>query len=84
MLNESQQKPKPRRQHNIHKKRQDETNDVQIGSEEGKEEEKTKIKKSAKKRRQHARGIRILADSQAARVGGVAPRQNNIICHQRE
>ena len=42
MLNESQQKPKPWRQHSTHKKkRQDETNDVQTETDkrEGREEE---------------------------------------------
>ena len=46
MLNESQQKPKPRRQHGTHKKRQNATNDVQIKIEKGKKEKKKNKKKS--------------------------------------
>ena len=45
MLNESQQKPKPRKQEKgsivAARKRQDKTNDVQIEIEKGKEEKKT-------------------------------------------
>ena len=40
MLNESQQKSKPRRQHTTRKKTQDETKDVPIEIENGKEEKK--------------------------------------------
>ena len=35
ILHESQEKPKPSRQHGTHKKRQDETNDAQIEIESG-------------------------------------------------
>ena len=46
MLNESQQKPKPTRQHIVpRRKRQDETSDVQIEIEKGKEKRKEKKRK---------------------------------------
>ena len=40
MLNETQQKPNPRRQHSTHKKKRMKTNDVQIEIEKGKDEKK--------------------------------------------
>ena len=43
MVNESQQKPKPRRQHNTHKKDRMKTNAVQIEIEKGKEEKKKNV-----------------------------------------
>ena len=46
MLNESQYKPKPRRQNSTHKKIQGEINDVLIEIEKGKKEKKKKKKKS--------------------------------------
>ena len=67
MLDKSQERPKPRRQHIIYlvvptRKRQDGTNDVQIEIEkrEGREE-KIRISTSrTQERRQHAMGICIL------------------------
>ena len=61
------------------------TNDGQIEIEKGKEEKKTIKDKSTsatptsatqERRRQHARGIRIL-QARKERGGGVAPRRNN-------
>ena len=61
-------------------KRQDETNDALIEIDKGKENKKKKEKKTGtQERRQHARGIRILEGSQAARRGGGALRQKRII-----
>ena len=82
MLNESQQKPKRRRQHSTHKKKTGwKRNAVQIEIEKGKEENKfedksTSATRERKKRRQHARGIRLL-QARKERGGGVAPRRNN-------
>ena len=59
MLNESQQKPKPRRQHIVPtRKRQDETNDVQTEIEKRKEKKKkwSKSTSTTQERRQHVRG----------------------------
>ena len=76
MLNESQQKPKPRRQHSAHHKRQDETSDCpnRNRKREGREERnKDKSKHQQRKKeekRQHSRVIRIL-EALARSAGGV-------------
>ena len=59
------------------RKRQDETNDVQIEIEKKDEKKKEQIN-SKNARRQNARGIRIL-QARKERGGGVAPRRNNRI-----
>ena len=81
MLNESQQKPKPRRQHIVPtRKRQDETNDVQTEIEKRKEKKKkwSKSTSTTQERRQHVRGIRIV-QARKERGGGVASRRKNRI-----
>ena len=80
MLNESQQKPKPRRQRSTHKKK---TGWKQTMSK-SKSKKRRKIRKKqrkstlARQERQHAREIRIL-QARKERGGGVAPRRNNRI-----
>ena len=51
MLNESQQKPKPRRA-KYPQEKEDETNDVQIESEKGKEENKNNIHKQQRRKKE--------------------------------
>ena len=56
MLNESQQKPKPRRQHGTHKKKtQDETNDIRIEIGKGKEEKKMKLGQHQQRKKEDSR-----------------------------
>ena len=71
MLNESQQKPKPRKQHSTHKKKDRmRTSEVQIEIKKGKEEKKKdKSTPATQERTQHARGIRIL-QARKERGGG--------------
>ena len=80
MLNESQQKPKPRRQHSTHKKKKDRMKQTISKSESKKEGKRRKNNKSTSRtqetRQQHARGIRIL-QARKERGGSVAPRRNN-------
>ena len=86
MLNESQQKPKPSRQHSTHKDRQGETNDVQIGIEiekreggEGREENKKQFSIKNARKKTARKGNTHISGSQGAPGGGVPPRRNNII-----
>ena len=81
MLNESQQKLKPTRQHSTHKKKTGWNKRClnRNRKREGREEENKDNSTSAtQERRQHARGIRILQAGKE-RGGGVAPRRNNRI-----
>ena len=77
MLNESQQKSNRGESIVPTRKRQDETNDVQIEIEKKDEKKKEQIN-SKNARRQNARGIRIL-QARKERGGGVAPRRMNRI-----
>ena len=86
MLNESQQKPKPSRQHSTHKDRQGETNDVQIGIEiekreggEGREENKKQFSIKNARKKTARKGNTHISGSQGAPGGGVPPRRNNMI-----
>ena len=80
MLDESQQKAKPRRQHSTHKKKTGWKQTMpKLKSKKGRKRRKNKGKStSTTQERQHARGIRIL-QAHKDRGGGVAPRRNNRI-----
>ena len=81
MLNESQQKPKPKRQHSTHEKKTGWNKRCPKRNKKQEQEEKKKNGNSTsttqRRRRQHARGIHI---SQARKErGGVAPSRKNRI-----
>ena len=69
MLNESQQKPKPRRPHSIRNKRQDETNDVPIEIEKAKEEKQKQNKSTSTTHEDSTQGEYAYFTSQGARAG---------------
>ena len=66
---ESQQKPKTRRQHNTHKKKQNETKRRPINTINRKRRREGRGAKKARTQEQHAREIPTLAGSQLTRRG---------------
>ena len=80
MLNESKQKPKPRRQHSTHNKKTglNKPYPNRNRKRERREEKKEKVNTKTQEKRQHARGIRIL-QTRKEHEGGMTPRRNNRI-----